>query len=574
MILYEIMYRPADIGGTNDNSDDEYIELLNITGNSVPLFDAGAPTNTWRLRGGVDYDFPTNLTLTAGEYLLLINFNPTNAAMTSAFRAKFGVAPGVRLFGPYSGKLDNARDDVELKKPTTTVLGVTPYVLMDKVDYRDSAPWPGGADGFGLSLQRRLSNAYGNDPASWVAAPPTAAAPTTSGVPPVITAHPQSQTLVAYLNTSLSVTATGAATLRYQWRLNGNLLTGATNSLLQLNNTQPEQAGDYDVLVFNTAGSAVSSNAILSLFYPAAILAQPQSVATRPGSNIVFSVTAYSSGALTYQWQKNGVNIAGSNGPSLYLPNVQAADTGAYTVVITDAIGPVTTIPATLVILVNPIITLNPISQSIVPGSTVVISVSVTNNATLPIGYRLRRNSSTLAPSPSTYFVLNERTAYITLSGTNTMPPWTSYAVVVTNLALPSGLLSTAAIFTYLTDADGDGLADNWETNFFGLAGANPNVDSDGDGMLNGQEHTAGTDPTNALSYLKIDSLTKPPGATLAFGAISNRTYSIQFKDALEAANWSKLTDWPARATNHTGTIPDPGYNTNRFYRLATPQQP
>jgi CotH kinase protein/Lamin Tail Domain/Bacterial TSP3 repeat len=572
--LNEIMYRPQDIGGTNDNSDDEYIELLNITGNPVPLFDAGVPTNTWRLRGGVDYDFPTNLTLAAGEYVMLVNFNPTNATMTSAFRAKFSVAPGVRLFGPYSGKLDNAGDDVELKKPATPVLGVTPYVVMDKVDYRDSAPWPGGADGFGLSLQRRMSNAYGNDPASWVAAPPTAAAPTASGVAPVITAHPQSQTLVAYQNTSFSVTATGAATLRYQWRLNGNLLAGATNSLLQLNNTQPEQAGDYDVLVFNNAGSAVSSNATLSLFYPAAILAQPQSVATRPGSNILFSVTAYSSGALTYQWQKNGVNIAGSNGPSFYLPNVQAADSGTYTVVITDAIGPVTTTPATLVILVNPVITLNPVSQSIVPGSTVVLSLSVTNNATLPVGYRLRRNNSTLAPSPSTYFVLNERTVYITLSGTNTMSPWTSYAIVVTNQALPSGLLSTASILTYLTDADGDGLADNWETNFFGSSVANPNVDSDGDGMLNGEEHTAGTDPTNPLSYLKVDSLTAPPGAVLSFGAISNRTYSIQFKDALEAATWSKLTDVPARTNNYSATIPDANYTTNRFYRIATPQQP
>jgi len=574
VVIGEIMYRPPDIGGTSDNSDDEYLELLNITANPVPLFDAGVPTNTWRLRGGVDYDFPTNLTLTAGEYVLLVNFNPTNAAMTSAFRAKYGVAPGVRLFGPYSGKLDNSGDDVELKKPTTPVLGITPYVRMDKVDYRDSAPWPGGADGFGLSLQRRASNAYGNDPASWVAAPPTAAAPTASGVAPVITAHPQGQTLVAYQNTSLSVTATGAATLRYQWRLNGNLLTGATNSLLQLINTQPEQAGDYDVLVFNTAGSAVSSNATLSLFYPAAILAQPQSVATRPGSNILFSVTAYSSAALTYQWQKNGVNIGGATGASLNLTNVQATDNGTFTVVITDSIGPVTSVPATLIILADPVITLNPLSQSIVPGSTVVLSVSVTNNATLPVGYRVRRNNVTLPPSPSTFFVLNERTAYITLSGTNTMPPWTSYAIVATNLSLPSGKLSTAAILTYLTDADGDGLADNWETNFFGLAGANPNVDSDGDGMLNGQEYIAGTDPTNALSYLKIDSLTAPPGAILAFGAISNRTYSIQFKDALEAASWSKLTDVPARATNRSETIPYASYTTNRFYRIATPQQP
>ena len=575
IVIGELMYRPQDLPDGSDNSADEFIELLNITTNAVALFDPANPTNTWKISGGVDYLFPTNVSITATSFVLMVNFDPnTNAPTTAAFRAKYGVGAAVPLYGPYSGKLGNSGDNVELKKPTTPLPGKVPYVLVDKVNYKDSAPWPRGADGLGLSLQRRDRNAYGNDPANWVAAPPTAAAPAVNGVAPVITAQPQSQTLAVYQNAAFSVTATGDALLRYQWRLNGNPVAGATNSMLALNNAQPEQAGDYDVLVFNRAGSVVSTNATLSLIYPATILAQPQSLATRPGSNILFSVTAYSSGALTYQWQKNGTNLAGATGPSLNLNNVQIADNGAYAVVITDALGSAISAPATLTILINPVITLNPISQSIVPGSTVVLSVSVTNNATLPIGYRLRRNNVTLAPSPSTYFVLNERTAYFTLSGTNTMAPWTSYAIVVTNLGLPSGLLSTTATLTFLTDADGDGLADNWETNFFGLAGANPNVDSDGDGMLNGQEYIAGTDPTNALSYLKIVSLTAPPGAILTFGAISNRTYSIQFKDAIEAANWSKLTDVPARTNSYTATIPDANYTTNRFYRLATPQQP
>src|SRR6185295_18702068 len=135
--------------------------------------------------------------------VLLVNCNPTNGAMASAFRAKYGVSAGVRLFGPYSGKLDNSGDDVELKKPTTPVLGVVPYVLMDKVDYRDATPWPAGADGFGLSLQRRDQTAYGNDPANWVAAPQSAAASTATGIVPAITAHPQGQTLVAYQTVSL-----------------------------------------------------------------------------------------------------------------------------------------------------------------------------------------------------------------------------------------------------------------------------------------------------------------------------------------------------------------------------------
>ena len=62
----------------------------------------------------------------------------------------------------------------ELLKPEQPDGSFVPYVLVDHVNYRDSAPWPGGAtDGGGDSLQRRNSGAYGNDPANWTAAAAT-----------------------------------------------------------------------------------------------------------------------------------------------------------------------------------------------------------------------------------------------------------------------------------------------------------------------------------------------------------------------------------------------------------------
>src|SRR5262249_2863116 len=75
VVFSEIMYHPPDFPGGVDNHQDEYIELQNITGAAVPLFNPNAPANTWRLRGGVDFEFPTGVTLPPNGRVLIINFN-------------------------------------------------------------------------------------------------------------------------------------------------------------------------------------------------------------------------------------------------------------------------------------------------------------------------------------------------------------------------------------------------------------------------------------------------------------------------------------------------------------------
>jgi len=175
VVISEIMYHPSGGDDGTDCSGDEYIEIVNISAEVVPLFAADRPTNTWRVRGGVDFDFPTDLTLAGGEYILLVNFNPTNTALTAAYRSKYTVDASVRLFGPFSGKLDNSGETIGLLKPAVSGADVVAHVLTDRIDYGDAAPWPGGADGSGQSLQRVDLGAFGNEPANWIAASPSAA---------------------------------------------------------------------------------------------------------------------------------------------------------------------------------------------------------------------------------------------------------------------------------------------------------------------------------------------------------------------------------------------------------------
>ncbi len=86
---------------------------------------------------------------------------------------------------------------------------------------------------------------------------------------PVIVSQPTNQTVMVGGAAIFSVTASGTPPLSYQWNFNGTNIAGATNTTLTLTNVQLNQAGNYAVLVTNVYGSALSSNAALTVNLPA-----------------------------------------------------------------------------------------------------------------------------------------------------------------------------------------------------------------------------------------------------------------------------------------------------------------
>ncbi|HEY9173064.1 MAG TPA: immunoglobulin domain-containing protein [Verrucomicrobiae bacterium] len=86
-----------------------------------------------------------------------------------------------------------------------------------------------------------------------------------SGTAPTITQQPQSQTVLAGSTVTYTVAATGTTPFSYQWRKNGNPVSGAISSTLALLSVQVGDSGTYSVIVSNSAGTATSSNATLTV---------------------------------------------------------------------------------------------------------------------------------------------------------------------------------------------------------------------------------------------------------------------------------------------------------------------
>jgi hypothetical protein len=193
VVISEFMYHPPDIGEPPvNNTVHEYIELHNITDAPVKLYDAGNPENTWKITSAVDFTFPADVTIPADGYILIIGTSDVDG-----FRIKYGLVDEIPIYGPWVGSLSNSGESIRLKKPDAPDGLVVPYILVDRVDYTDSDPWPTGPDGNGYSLERRTPETLGLLASSWQNGP-------IAGTPGEDNSPPPSETPVVLINEFLA----------------------------------------------------------------------------------------------------------------------------------------------------------------------------------------------------------------------------------------------------------------------------------------------------------------------------------------------------------------------------------
>jgi hypothetical protein len=294
VVINEIYYHPS-------SGDFSFIELKNITGEEVLLYDSSAPENTWKLTEGVNFIFPQGATIPAYGYALIVECDPT------FFRTKYNIPVSVPIYGPYIHKLDNAGDTVELKYPGDPQPdGDVPYYRVDQVTYEDSGLWPTLADGAGASLNRISATAYGNEATNWTAGYPTPGADYAEFITDpitIITPAAATPSNVTGNTTNLSVIAEdilGEATILYDWSVN-SMPAGATYPTFSANDTNAAKnttatfynEGEYtfNVTLADLYGGVITSSVNVTVIRTLAGFAiTPAARMVAPGGSIQFNV--------------------------------------------------------------------------------------------------------------------------------------------------------------------------------------------------------------------------------------------------------------------------------------------
>ena len=358
---------------------------------------------------------------------------------------------------------------------------------------------------------------------------------------PAITTQPQNQVVCIGNTLTLSVTATGGA-LTYQWRKNGVAISGATASTYVKTGFQSADAGSYTVVVANSQGSVTSSAATVTDGNPV-VTSQPASQTVCSGNNATFTVTATGPG-LTYQWQRNAVNIAGATSATYVRMGVTTADNGSkYQVVVTSSGGCTkSSTAATLTVNASPVITGQPAAQTVCVGGTATFTVTASGTG---LAYQWQRNGVDIAGATSATYARSS----VTSADNNT-----SYRAIVRNavgcsvssafvlLTVNSPPTITAqpghqtvrvgANATFSVTASGSGLTYQWQRNGVDIAGATSStyvrasVTSGDDNSAYAATigNSAGCNTLSAAGILRVFSTTY--GFQIASGYVGDPTYT------------------------------------------------
>ncbi len=151
---------------------------------------------------------------------------------------------------------------------------------------------------------------------------------------PVVELEPLDKVACDGSEVVLNAQASGTEPLNYQWKKNGENITGANTNRYLISSILPADEGDYSLVVSNICGVAESGAVRIYVRSRPKILVQPISQIVCTGSPVSFEVQVAGNESYTYQWQKDGLNITAANAAVLSISAANSADQGNYSVII------------------------------------------------------------------------------------------------------------------------------------------------------------------------------------------------------------------------------------------------
>ena len=130
--------------------------------------------------------------------------------------------------------------------------------------------------------------------------------------PAVITTQPTGDVLRQGETISLVVAASGTEPLRFEWKRDGQVLDEFTGSKVEISDVQAAQGGTYTVTVSNEGGAVTSDEAEVVVNVPITLVTEPKDRMVPTGTSVTFQVETTGTEPLTYQWLKNGEQVAGA----------------------------------------------------------------------------------------------------------------------------------------------------------------------------------------------------------------------------------------------------------------------
>lgn len=210
---------------------------------------------------------------------------------------------------------------------------------------------------------------------------------------PSFTTQPQNTDVCVGATAQLTAGAVGNNVV-YAWKKDGAVIAGATTGLLRIVGTTAADAGTY-VCEATTCNQTVASNPVtLTVNTPPAITQQPLGDTICVGATATFSVQATGTD-VTYQWTRNGVDIAGATEATYVLQDASIQQKGTYRCRVQGACPPAALSDGvTLEVITGPTINLQPRRANLTVGQDLVLSVTAVG---IDLQYQWYQNSKPIA---------------------------------------------------------------------------------------------------------------------------------------------------------------------------------